>query len=129
MEPVLLVNVRLDESTVVRDGMTEVRFLRFHGSSASKYFRGTILPGAVDTQLCSDGRTILSARYILEGEDYTGQRCRVFIENNGCDTGDGLQTRPKVITDSQALREILSGELYGKAEGAEGVVVISIYRQ
>ena len=37
--------------------------------------------------------------------------------NHRCDAGNGLQTRPKVITDSQALREILSGELYGKAEG------------
>ena len=128
MELLLSVDVSLDESTVVNDGTTEVRFLRFHGSGSSRFFHGTILPGGVDTQFCTDDKLTLSARSILEGTDYKGENCRIFIENNGCGTAAGLRTKPKIITDSDALKAVFDGDLYGEVGGENGKVIIKIYK-
>lgn len=129
MELLLSIDVRLDECIVVKNDETEVRFIRFHGGTSSECFKGTILPGGVDTQLRSDEHFTLSARYILEGVDYTGEKCRIFIENNGFETEEGLHTKPRMITDSKALQELFAGELYGGVEGADGGVIIRIYRK
>ena len=129
MELLLSIEVELDECTVVKNDETEVRFIRFHGGASSEYFNGIILPGGVDTQLCTDGQFSLSARYILEGTDYTGEKCRIFIENNGYETENGLRTAPRIITDSKALQELFSNDLYGEVEDADGAVIIRIDRK
>lgn len=55
------------------------------------HFEGTILPGAIDTQIIgSDGKLhTLSARYMVKGTDHTGEPCTIYIENNGLIHGEG----------------------------------------
>ncbi len=129
MELILSIKIELDECTIVKNDETEVRFIRFHGEASSEYFSGIILPGGVGTQFCTGNLFVLSVRYILEGLDYTGEKCRIFIENNGSETEKGVRTNPKIITDSNALQEIFANDLYGEAEDDDGAVIIKIYRK
>ena len=81
---VLTINVRITAINEVKGNAGTARMILFDGDAASEYFTGTILPGGVDTQKDKPGEgTLLSARYILEGTDYKGESCRIFIENNG----------------------------------------------
>ena len=70
-------------------------------------------------------RSILSARYVLEGQDFTGQKCRIFIENQGC---QGEIYRPFIVTDSQALAGWEEEELWDTVEGIPGGVCVRIFR-
>ena len=63
-----------------------------------------------------DGKRILSARYVLEGQDFTGQKCRIFIENQGC---QGEIYRPFIVTDSQALAGWEEEELWDTVDESQ----------
>lgn len=88
-----------------------VTMIPFCGEVKSKLFEGNVLPGAVDTQVTSSNGTdrVLSARYMLEGTDFSGQKCKIYIENTGVMYADIstdaplFTTNPKIITDSKAL--------------------------
>jgi hypothetical protein len=134
-EEVLTVNVKVESAFDVKNenGDSAVMIL-FSGDVTGKYFEGKVLPGGVDTQIIgkSGSRHTLSARYILEGKDHTGENCRIFIENNGNfgNTPEGImfRTYPKIITDSKAL-EFLNGDLLvGEGYPAENGVTIKIFR-
>ena len=131
-EPVLKVDVILDDIIEVNGSTGVAAMILFHGKSSCKNFEGTILPGGVDTQKQEVGKErLLSARYVLEGTDYDGQKCRIFIENNGVieQPGPGVQIRttPKIYTDSKALSWLETAELSGTVDGKEGGVLISIF--
>jgi hypothetical protein len=69
---------------------------------------------------------------MLEGKDYTGESCKIFIENNG-HMGKNLQgilfrTYPKIITNSKALDFLNHDILVGEGFPAEDGVKIVIYR-
>ncbi len=104
----------------------------FTGTVAGEIFNGRILGGGVDTQLIDvNGIKHMSARYMLEGEDYTGEKCRIFIENNGFfpkDAPKPFKTIPKFYTDSKALAPYLHSNKF-RAEGdREGsVLVIKVF--
>ena len=131
-EEVLTINVRITETYEVKGSHGTARMILFDGDADSEYFKGTILPGGVDTQKdISDkdsAKTFLSARYILKGTDRDGNDCSIFIENNGefSDTSDGTTT-PTILTDSPALSFLECASLYGTIEGIEGGVRIHIY--
>ena len=76
-------------------------------------------------KLGRDARKLLSARYVLEGEDFTGQKCRIFIENQGY---QGEVYRPFVVTDSEALAGWEEEELWDTVEGTADGVCVKIYR-
>lgn len=127
MEAVLIIDVFLDEVYEVHGKKGQASMLLFHGNSECKNFSGIILPGAVDTQKeLKDEKRLLSARYILEGRDYTGTDCRIFIENNSIPESE--YTKPLIYTDSKALGWLENENLYGVIEGKENGVVISIYK-
>jgi len=94
-----------------------INFISFSGICDNEYFKGITLDNSVDTQIIGpDGKTTLSARYILSGTDLTGKKANIFIENNGyIDESGIIKTTPKIITDSNALKwleyEIKSGTL------------------
>lgn len=72
----------------------------------------------------------LSARYMLEGEDFEGNKCRMFIENNGSNNEAGeMVTRPVIVTDSPALSWMEEAELVGSLSFEEGLVVIHICKE
>ena len=77
-----------------------------------KLFQGVIEPCGVDTQVTdAAGVRHMSARYMLTGTDYTGQSCRIYVENDGWFT-NGERPKPwhsvpRFRTDSAALAPIL----------------------
>lgn len=126
---VLTINIRITGAQEVKGTTAEALMISFDGDCDCKLFRGDVLPGGVDTQKQWYGETrTLSARYILEGVDETGEQCRIFIENNGTIDADGtMKTRPRIITDSKHLAWLEKSELVGTIEGIEGGVRIHIF--
>ena len=104
--------------------------IAFSGEADGAYFRGKILPHGVDTQKSEEGKPLqLSARYMLEGIDYTGKQCRLFIENNGEEAGGQIVTKPRIYTDSESLSWMEGAALCGTVESCgEGQVMIRIRR-
>ena len=133
-EPVLVIEVKLDDVIEVHGSTGEAAMILFHGEAKSKHFTGKILPGGVDTQKQAKGANrFLSARYMLEGTDSAGEHCRIFVENNGeidvttAGPGAVIRTAPHIYTDSQALKWLETATLSGTVDGMEGGVRISIF--
>ena len=111
----------------VTSGDRVARMILFGGHGAGEGFEGDILPGGVDIQRQeADGGT-LSARYMLEGVDRDGARCRLFIQNE-CALGAPI-TRPTLLTDSPALKRLETVPLYGRIDDSDGKLVIRIYER
>lgn len=134
-EEVLTVHVQIEKSIEMKSGNVDsVLMILFKGIADGKYFKGNVLPGGIDTQIIGKfgDRHTLSARYMLEGRDYTGESCKIFIENNG-DLNEKakdapFKTYPKIITDSKALEFLNYDLLVGEGIGTESGVDIKIYR-
>lgn len=130
---ILTIHVLCTQEQRVRGiGGVEVGMILFTGTADHPNFRGEILPGGCDTQVCLGDHVRLSARYMLEGVDCAGERCRIFIENNGRiplpPVDPVTYTTPKITTDSKALAWMETANLSGTVcgEGA-GRVLIRIF--
>lgn len=124
-EKILSVHVKIDKNFEVKSEAGSANMILFHGTAESEYFTGVILPGGVDTQ-SQFARTewSLSARYILEGTDMSGQACRIFIENNGSFVDGEIVTVPRILTDSTSLAWLEQVELEGRVIGeADGICI------
>lgn len=126
MRTVLKIDVKIDSVNGLEHGEKSVSMIQFHGDAKSEYFNGTILSGGVDTQIKEGSSFTLSARYLMSGTDSCGKQCKIFIENNGRPdtTREGrFITKPKIITDSDALKfleeEALNGEVLASEEGVK----------
>lgn len=135
-EEVLTVHVKILKAIQLQnsDGDTVV-MITFTGEATGKYFNGVILDGGVDTQIIGKygDRHTLSARYMLQGSDETGQSCEIYIENNGnfnkgLPDGVLFRTTPKIITNSKSLSFLNSDILIGEGYSTEIGVDIKIYR-
>ena len=121
----LFINIK-EVNTVESDTYTAVMIL-FDGRCEGKFFEGTILPGGVDTQIVNKDKTgTLSARYIVVGKDCEGNSCRLFIENNGILSDDGIVTKPKILTDSPVLKWMETEEFVGHIYDKDGQLTIII---
>ena len=132
MEPVLIFDIRILGMTEVKGKSGEALMIAFDGTSDCEEFHGKVLPGGMDTQKEWYGsRRQLSARYMLEGVDREGKKCRIFVENNGTAEADGFvrTTKPVIITDSTCLAWMEKACLKGTFEPLEGGVRISIYEK
>ncbi len=131
MKEVFSVDVVIDSSYEVKSEGGDACMITFHGESNCENFKGKILPGGVDTQKqFAYGERTLSARYILEGVDYTGEHCRIFIENNGYFQKDGtIKTEPMILTDSKALCWMMTADLTGTVTGAPNGVRIAFFQE
>ena len=135
LEEVFTVHVKPEEPIALNneDGDTVV-MIPFTGDVTGKYFEGTILSGGIDTQIIAKQGVshTLSARYMLEGKDFTGAPCKVFIENNGNifkKTEHALfRTHPRMITNSKALAFLAQTPLIGEGIPTENGLDIKIYR-
>ncbi|MFC4319897.1 DUF3237 family protein [Litchfieldia salsa] len=134
-EEVLTVHVQLEKTTELKsDDGDSVIMISFKGNATGKYFEGEILEGGIDTQIIGKlgDRHTLSARYMLEGKDYTGETCKMYIENNG-NANSKLEdalfiTSPKIITNSKALSYWNDLVLVGKGLPTETGLDIKIYK-
>jgi hypothetical protein len=131
MQEVLRIQIKLDAFYEVKSEKGTALMILFHGDADCENFHGKVLPGGVDTQVEYPGeKRLLSARYILEGVDREGCPCRIFIKNEGriLAEGEPILTKPQIITDSQALKELETADLQGQVcPDAQGVL-IKIYR-
>lgn len=123
----LTINVHLTGGCRVDGKGRTVNMVYFDGTVDGPIFRGTILPGGVDTQTITPSSVTLSARYMLEGTDNDGNPCRLFIENNGtvAKPDDPMTTTPTVTTDSKSLSWLEEANLRGTVEGngEDGVII------
>ena len=128
MEEVMIVHVKVSENISYLKGKEmDVCMLPFTGTVEGPYFNGKVLDGGVDTQMIyHDGRFQLSARYMLEGTDYKGNPCRVFIENNGKAMD---QCVPSIVTDSSELQFLSEQELFSKVIATQDSVTVFIYKK
>lgn len=112
-------------SSVTCNDSLAASFVAFSGYCDNEYFKGKILPGAFDNQKKIDGRTTLSARYMLEGKDKANQKCKIFIENNAIEGSSYSQ--PRVFTDSKALAFLNTSELIGYLDHSDNQFYVRIY--
>ena len=104
------ISINREDRTEMLTKNGKVLFIPFGGEVQSDLFCGTVRPGAADVQVTNAaGIRPMAAKYIFEGKDYTGQECRLFVENNGY-FEPGSQPRPfqacpTFMTDSEALAD------------------------
>lgn len=124
---------RGDISTLKTD-RGEATIIPFGGTVSGEVFSGVVLPGGVDCQTVdANGVRKMCARYMLEGTDFTGAKCRVYIENNGWFSGGTptmpFRTIPTFLTDSEALAPLLhAGRFRGEGHPRDGGVLIKLFR-
>ncbi|MCT2536114.1 DUF3237 domain-containing protein [Aquibacillus koreensis] len=135
LEEVLTVHVRLNKTMELDNKIGDsVVMITFSGNVTGEYFEGEVLDGGVDTQVISKSGNVhtLSARYMIEGTDFTGSPCKMFIENNGTATSnkEGIlfRTYPKIITNSEALAFLHDDILVAEAIHRETTIDIKIFR-
>lgn len=135
LEKVLTIHVRIERTIELHnDEGDSVVMIAFAGNATGPYFQGEILEGGIDTQVIGrpGGWHTLSARYMLQGEDYESHACRIYIENNGDANkhwNDALfRTRPTIITNSKALSSWNNELFVGEGFPTESGVDIIIYR-
>ena len=125
-EILMTIEVKCGEALSVEGDNMGICMIPFLGRAEGAYFTGQIMGEGIDTQkTIKREKKILSARYMLEGEDYTRRKCRIFIENQGM---QGEMYHPLIVTDSEALAQWEREWLWDTVEGTEEGVRIKIYR-
>lgn len=130
---VFAVDVYLDDQYQIITKTDSVRMILFHGRVDCDFFKGEILPGAVDTQKGKKNAfDILSARYIMKGKSRSDKETMIFIENNGVINNNGcVKTKPVIITDNaDELGWLSKMNLYGLIKGiSEDHIQICFYEE
>ena len=127
MKEILTLIIFISNIFQVENDSVLVNMVSFSGYAESEYFKGNILPGAVDTPFLPDGSTHLSARYMLKGIDQNKDSCHIYINNEvTSDTPKGY-TRPTIVTDSRLLSSLITGKLVGKMDTTGGSFKIRIF--
>ena len=123
---ILTVNVTTYPAQGVEGSLAEVVMIPFSAEAVGDYFTGRTIFNGTDTQISKDGNFFLSARYLLEGTDCAGTRCRLFIENVGTSLD---RCTPTVITDSRELAFLENAKLSSIVESAENGVIVRIFTE
>ena len=126
-ELLLTIRVYCEPPCEVQGQDCKVVMIPFTGEATGEHFTGKTIGTGVDTHRFAEGGCMqLSARYMLDGQDSSGAKCKVFIENS-LRGPDGWV--PTIVTDSKVLAKWESVPLKATVEGAEGGVVVKIYEQ
>lgn len=127
----VLVSIEGKEVSMVKGPGGEAVMIPFGGTVEGEIFNGVVCPGGVDCQQVNlAGVRHMSARYMLEGTDSAGEKCRIFVENNGYFSGMQFpfQTVPTFITDSKTLAPYLHRNKFrGEGHPREGGVSIRFF--
>lgn len=126
MEQLLLtIDVKCLDGVTVEGHSQTVVLVPFTGKAKGDFFNGEIVGSAVDTQRYKkDGTNSLSARYMIEGFDFKGKKCKIFVENNV----SGESWKPSIVTDSEVLKDWESSNLRSTVEGVDGGVIVKIFK-
>lgn len=115
------INIGTSDSVAGKNG--NATMIHFTGRGECDNFNGTIVSDSVDTRLKFPGIVeSLSARYILDGTDASGNPCRIYVENNGIDD-NGMVTEPVIITDSPDYAWIETAPLHGTVSWEKGLTI------
>ena len=121
-----IIHVRCGEALSVRDAGETVVMIPFSGRAEGPGFTGEIIGPGVDTQVIPHGQEgRLSARYMLSGQDAEGQPCRLFVQNEGSFSAG---FRPRVVTDSAAIRAFARDGLAAQVDIVPGGVRVTLGR-
>ena len=130
---ILQIHVRMDmkDCSFLKGPAGEVVMIPFSGTAEGEIFNGVVRPGGVDCQRVNlVGVRHMSARYLLEGTDSAGEKCHIFIENNGWfeTQSTPFKTVPTFITDSKTLSPYLhTNKFRGEGHGEQGGIVIKFF--
>jgi hypothetical protein len=128
----VLVDIDPAQVSQLKGRAGEVVMIPFGGTVKGEVFNGRVLPGGVDTQTVDrNGVRHMSARYMLEGTDKSGEKCHIYVDNQAWLSGETampFKTAPTFITDSKALGEYLHGNKFrGEGHMQQGGVTIKFY--
>lgn len=123
---IFTINVTLYDTYHLEGSETSVNMIAFSAVIDDELFRGSTVTNGFDTQLCTAESFSLSARYMLEGTDRSGSKCRIFIENNGTSTDN---CHPRIFTDSKELSFLEHTKLFSVVLPSDEGVTIKIYSQ
>ena len=135
-EPILRFQIFADASQVsnLECKYGAVTMIPFTGKVESDLFTGEILPGACDVQIENPALSRnMCAKYMFAGIDREGNKCMLFVENNGylapVMRGDPwLPACPRFLTDSPVLGEYLCQQRFrSEVQGTDWGVEIRIY--
>ena len=125
-EPIIIINVTTYEAKMLEGQNAKVVMIPFSAIASGEYFVGRTVANGVDTQITTKNGFSLSARYMLEGTDRSGRKCRLFIENNGTSLDNCI---PRIYTDSDELSFLENETLTANVECVKNGVLIKIYRK
>lgn len=122
---VLTIDVQITGSEVrMEEGAVRQTAVFFTGESESPYFKGLILPGAVDIQDHLEDKLVnVRAVYTLEGTDYNGESCQLQMVNQSVNGA----LKPTVNTDSRALSFLNHADLTASLEGFGDGLTVRIF--
>ena len=127
----VLVSIEGKDVSFLKGPAGEVVMIPFGGTVQGEIFNGVVRPGGVDCQRVNlTGVRHMCARYMLEGTDSAGEKCHIFVDNNGWFTGmqSPFQTVPTFMTDSKTLAPYLhQNKFRGEGHPREGGVTIKFF--
>ena len=123
-ELIVTINVTTYVAQMLEGRNSRVVMIPFSCEAEGNYFNGKSVADGVDTQISTASGFSLSARYMLEGTDRRGKRCRLFIENNGTSLDNCI---PKIYTDSEELAFLEGAKLTADVECVENGIIVRIY--
>ena len=128
MKEILTLIIFISNVFQVENDSVLVNMANFSGYAEGEYFKGDILPGAVDTQtVLPGGMTTLHARPMINRIDQNEDSCHIYINNEvTSDTPKGY-TQPTIVTDSRLLSSLITGKLVGKMDTTGGGFKIRIF--
>lgn len=128
---ILTIDVQVQGVFELKGTVGEVSMVPFDGTCETEYFRGKVMAGGVDTQMMwYPDPKMISARYMLIGTDCAGKACRIFVENNGAEiNGRVEETKPRIITDSEALSWFETARLTGTLTPTDSGVTVRIFAE
>ena len=126
-ELIMTIRVWCEPPHEVQGQGCKVVMIPFTGEATGEHFTGKTVGTGVDTQrFWEGGKMQLSARYMLAGQDSSGAKCKVFIENSLRGPEGWV---PTIVTDSKVLSKWENVPLAATVEGAEGGVIVKIYEK
>ena len=127
----VLVSIEGKDVSFLKGPAGEVVMIPFGGTVQGEIFNGVVCPGGVDCQRVNlTGVRHMCARYMLEGTDSAGEKCHIFVDNNGWFNGmqSPFQTVPTFMTDSKTLAPSLhQNKFRGEGHPREGGVTIKFF--
>lgn len=112
-----------DKKYTVKGATCTVDMQYFTGNADGDYFKGSIKRESSNVikrykEGYNDGKTISTARYILEGKDADNNNCTIFIEDNSIEYTDDSHviTKPTIITNNSNLSWLQTADIQGRLE-------------